>query len=376
MKNEIQRVVIWQNYPSIHQSAFVRALAALPGMAVWFAHEEDLPEARKEMGWVVPDFGAARVKDVRDPEAWESLAALNDPETCHVFGSYFLLPRAYAAFKRLRPSPCRLVWITEAFNFHGLRGQIRLLRARWHVRREVRDRFHRVFAMGELGLNFFRRAGVEAGQLREFGYLVEPPLAQESESEGPDRDFRFLFVGQLIPRKGADLLLRAAGQLNRDGWSLSLIGEGSERARLEGLANEPGLRGRIKFLGGRTNPETLRAIGAADVLVLPSRWDGWGAVVNEALMLGTPVIVSDRCGSSSLVVHPSCGRVFRLREEPSLARALAASLDEGKINPRQRAGLKAWAAQALGAPRLARYFLRSLGPEIESSPWRNLGGLD
>ena len=49
------------------------------------------------------------------------------------------------------------------------------------------------------------------------------------------------------------------------------------------------------------NTKVRLAIEEADLLVLPSRFDGWGAVVNEALGAGTPVLVSDLCGSSYLV---------------------------------------------------------------------------
>ena len=71
-------------------------------------------------------------------------------------------------------------------------------------------------------------------------------------------------------------------------------------------------------------------MAAADVLVLPSRFDGWGAVVNEALMVGTPVICSDRCGASDVIENGRNGYVDtrierlvdvmrQLQHEPALA---------------------------------------------------------
>jgi glycosyltransferase involved in cell wall biosynthesis len=344
-------------------------------MEVWFAYEEDLPEARRAMGWTVPDYGDARVVDARDPAEWARLVAMNDVATCHAFGSYFLLPRAYAAFRQLRRAPCRRVWTTEAFNFHGWLGWLRLQRTRWHVWREGRTGFDLVLAMGKLGVDFLRQAGIGRKQLREFGYLVEPPNTQPNPRSGPERaGTRFVFVGQMIRRKGVDVLLRAAGQLARNGWSLDLIGDGEGRQALMALAERQELSSRAQFSGNQSNAEALASIQSADALVLPSRWDGWGAVVNEALMLGTPAIVSDACGAASLIVNERCGHVFRRGDEDDLRGALQAIIERGGTSRLQREQLLSWAKGACGATALAKYFLSCLErmqcDKAQQPPWR------
>jgi glycosyltransferase involved in cell wall biosynthesis len=380
MSSQIKRVVFWQNILSIHQSAFVRALAARPGMEVWFAYEEDLSDSRKTMGWTVPDYGAARLADSRDAARWAELVTMDDAATCHAFGSYFHLPRAGAAFGRLRRCPCRRAWTTEAFEFHGWRGWVRLQRARWHVFREALDAFHCVFAMGNLGVRFFRRAGVRPEQLREFAYLVEPPQMPPVETKPPNAGsaFRFLFVGQLIRRKGVDLLLRAVSQLPQSGWRLDLIGNGPDREALMALAGRCGISSRVRFMGNQPNQVTLTAIRSADVLVLPSRWDGWGAVVNEALMLGTPTIVSNACGAASLVINDTCGSIFRSNDEKDLERALRSALERKTIVKQRRDSLRSWAGVACGAPALVAYFLSCLKfpphSQAKLPPWRETIG--
>lgn len=375
METKIQNIVFWQNILSIHQSAFVRALADWPGIRVTFAYEEDLPESRKAMGWTIPNYGAAQLVDVRDQVQWNRLVALNDLDTCHVFGSYFRLPRAYAAFRHLRHAPCRRAWTTEAFDYYGWRGWLRLQRARWHVYREARAAFHRVFAMGDLGVKFFRRVGVHPEQLREFAYLVEPPISTPPPPE-PDRAVagcRFLFVGQLIHRKGVDLLLRAVSRLPESGWSLDLIGDGADRESLQAFVVAHGLSGSVRFCGNQSNAVVLAALQSADVLILPSRWDGWGAVVNEALMLGTPVIVSDACGAASLIVNNACGTVFRRADHKDLYQALQAVLDRGTIAISQRVELRTWAQQTLGGLSLSRYFFESFSinaTDLALPPWK------
>jgi len=229
--------------------------------------------------------------------------------------------------------------------------------------------------MGKLGVDFLRRAGIGRKQLREFGYLVEPPNTQPEPKSGPESaGTRFVFVGQMIRRKGVDVLLRAAGQLARNGWSLDLIGDGEERQALMTLAERQGLSSRVRFSGNQSNAEALASIQSADALVLPSRWDGWGAVVNEALMLGTPAIVSDACGAASLIVNERCGRVFQRGDEDDLRGALQAITVRGGTSRQQRENLLSWAKVACGAKALAAYFLscveRMQSDEGEQPPWR------
>ena len=59
-------------------------------------------------------------------------------------------------------------------------------------------------------------------------------------------------------------------------------------------------------------------IAAADLLALPSRWDGWGLVVNEALAVGVPVIASNACGASDLIRQDVNGYVFTSEDAASL----------------------------------------------------------
>ena len=369
-----KRIIFWQNVPSIHQSAFVRTLAGMPGMEVWFAHEEDLPPERRAMGWTDPDFGTARLVDARDPAVWNQLTGMDDEGSLHAFGSYFLLPRAYAAFCRLKESPCQRVWTTEAFDFHGLRGWVRMWRARRRIRKEAAEGFDRVYAMGSLGVDFFRRAGVPEAKLREFGYLVEPPAEVFREPEQDAGHHRFLFVGQLIERKGVDLLLQALAGMRPGIWQLDLVGDGPQRERFVDLARRLGISDACRFHGNLSNAGSLAHMRRADTLVLPSRWDGWGAVVNEALHVGTPVIASNACGAASLLSNPGCGKVFPRCDVAELRTVLKQACETG-VSPSCRRDLAQWAEAQLSAGTLTRYFLAALAGESSTgqvAPWRVL----
>lgn len=107
-----------------------------------------------------------------------------------------------------------------------------------------------------------------------------------------------LFVGQLIHRKGVDILLQAAMHLaNRNlPFHLVLVGDGPLRAEVEERAHEIVPPGRITALGFRTPDEVRRLMAASDVFVLPSRFDAYPLVALEAQACGLPIVISSSCG--------------------------------------------------------------------------------
>jgi glycosyltransferase involved in cell wall biosynthesis len=113
-------------------------------------------------------------------------------------------------------------------------------------------------------------------------------------------ELRVLYVGRWdIYNKGLDLLLRAMAQEGRTGATrLEVAGRGSEdeRRTLLGLIASLDLRERVSLVG--FVPDIQMAIRSAQAVILPSRFDGFGQVVLESLVLGTPVIVSSRAGAS------------------------------------------------------------------------------
>ena len=120
-----------------------------------------------------------------------------------------------------------------------------------------------------------------------------------------DRPVRFLFSGQLIPRKGVDILIRAFESVceRHPRVTLTILGDGPGRDRYRRMVS-PEWRPRTRFVGF-VQPDGLpRYFAEADVFVLPSRYDGWGVVVNEAVAAGMPVIATSAVGAVSDLVEP------------------------------------------------------------------------
>jgi teichuronic acid biosynthesis glycosyltransferase TuaC len=106
-------------------------------------------------------------------------------------------------------------------------------------------------------------------------------------------------VGHLIPRKGHDLTIRAMALLPE--WELVVLGEGPERAGLEGLIRSLGLQDRVRLLGARPHGALAACYGAADLMVLASSREGWANVLLESMACGTAVVASDIPGNPEVV---------------------------------------------------------------------------
>jgi glycosyltransferase involved in cell wall biosynthesis len=128
-------------------------------------------------------------------------------------------------------------------------------------------------------------------------------------------------VGRLVPIKGFDLLVTALAEIARgvpDAHVL-LIGDGEERVALESHAAALGVADRLHITGATT--EVMDALAAADVLAAPSRNEGMGRVLVEAMVLGLPVVGTAVGGIPDVIVE-ECGRLVPPDDAPALAAAL------------------------------------------------------
>lgn len=127
-----------------------------------------------------------------------------------------------------------------------------------------------------------------------------------------------LYVGQLIPRKGLITLLEAIRSL--PGVELGIIGEGPMRPLVEARAEKDPT---VRYHGYLEGPALEAAYSDADVVILPSLYEVWGLVVNEALAHGLPVIASDQVAAADhLIERGVTGEVFAAADAAGLRAAI------------------------------------------------------
>jgi glycosyltransferase involved in cell wall biosynthesis len=137
-----------------------------------------------------------------------------------------------------------------------------------------------------------------------------------------------IFVGNLIPRKGLDVLISGLGRLPRDTWQLEVIGSlTAEPAYAHSIHRQiarSGLTDRIRLLGSLPDGELASRLAKSHVLAVPSSYEGFGMVYIEAMGFGLPVIASNVGAVPELIAHGRNGFLIRPGDTAGLAQCVQA----------------------------------------------------
>jgi len=358
-------VTFWQRIVSPHMGALAAALARR-GHSVTYVAEETMSADRSAMGWAAPDLSPARV--VFAPSGHEMVGLLETfpVGTIHLCqglrsnGSVRQVQRVMAARGLAH-------WVLmETIEDTGLTGTAKRL-----VYSRLLRRFQKtgagILAIGDRMPSWLAGLGVDITRVAPFAYFLAEQQTSRPASEDPDRLYRFAFVGQLIARKRVQDILAALARLPAEPmFEFWIVGDGEEAPMLRILADRL-LPGRVRWLGTLPLTDVPSVLSQVDLLVLPSRHDGWGAVVSEALMLGTPAISSDRCGSAVAVRASGVGGVFPMGNIEVLSQLLETALTRGPVTSSERCVLAEW-AKCLGAVQGADYLERILLAHAQNKP--------
>ena len=142
-----------------------------------------------------------------------------------------------------------------------------------------------------------------------------------------------LSVGNLIPIKGHDVLIRSVASLSSEFSQLRLeiIGEGPERSALAALAAKLQIAERVRFHGHQSREQVAAAMRRCTIFALPSRYEGLGCVYLEAMSVGKPVIGCRGQGIAEVIRHGFNGFLVGPENDRELALAIAMLLrDESR----------------------------------------------
>jgi glycosyltransferase involved in cell wall biosynthesis len=292
--------------------------------------------------------------------------ALVRREGIDVVNSHWIVPQGLAtALARGRAGRFRHV-----VTLHG--GDSYLLRALPFGRRLARYIVERADAVVAVSSNV--RENLDAVLGRPSGALIQPvgvnvarfrsPLAPIAS---PFPDGYLLFVGRLVPVKGAEVLLRALPRVRaaHPGVGLVVVGSGSLEGSLRELAASLGVADAVDFAGRRSHEEIAAYLQGCRAAVVPSiveadgRAEGMPSVVLEALAAGARVVASEAGGIPDTIRDGENGWLAPPGDPEALAARLLAALDEPPASPLLERARRS--ADALDWPRVADRYLEMFG---------------
>lgn len=354
------RLAVLASHPIQYQAPLFRALAAVPevDLHVFFCGRWG------QERYVDPGFGVSFSWDIPLLEGYRH-SFLPNLSPARTPGGFLSMANPWIAAALLKERFDALLlhgwgrmtnWM--AWSCAGLLGMPILLRGEsngmseptglkgWIKRIALRTLFARVsgfLAIGSHNANFYRTYGIPEAAIFWTPYAVDNGFFMErareletrkralKEREGLAPDLPVvLYCGKFIREKRPLDLLEALATLKDEvRFGTVLVGDGPLRADVERLVVERRLQD-VRLVGFRNQRDLPIYYSMSDVLVLPSGFEPWGLVVNEAMCFGVPVITSDRVGSAAdLVREGENGFTYPVGDVVALADRLRRVLIDG-----------------------------------------------
>ena len=160
-----------------------------------------------------------------------------------------------------------------------------------------------------------------------FPSVEDMPALDRATLKTPNDAKVLLTLSRLHPAKGLDTLMQAVK--NIPDCYLWLAGEGPLRNDLENLSLQLGIQNRVRFLGWRTDRGAL--LRAADLCVLPSRYEPFGTVILEAWATRIPLVACRSAGPAAYIRHGINGMLGPVDDAGELARNIRSLIDDGDL---------------------------------------------
>jgi len=324
-----RQVTVWWTIPCKSAIPMFQHLMEQHCRDVLFVSLHALPKFRTDLGWSVPKHGRMPLR-VLDDRTWsqEADAIMAERPGLHIINGYYHDIRMQHVAQSLASSGRDFGAIMEAPC--NMESGLRRIAKRLLAPAVSRLRSRKVSSKAEFVLSAsgnlkgdFRRLGFRADRIHPFGYF--PDFAERSVAPavacGP---LRLLCIGYLEPFKGQDILIDAVALLRGRGLDVSatITGFGKSAHQLRQQVKRLGLDRAVEFAGVVSDAHLTELFETSSALVAPGREEPWGIRINEALLSGLPVVVSDKVGASELVELSGAGEVFRAGSIRSLADAM------------------------------------------------------
>lgn len=346
-------IYFWQRMVTPHMSSLATALAD-KDINVYFIAETSISKEREKSGWILQDLPNVKILYVKNIEKIKIIinsSKKNSIHICQGFRRNGIVKKAQKIIRKLG----RREWvILETINDNGYLGIFKRVLYKY-LAYYYKNNFEVILANGYKTKNWLIKRGYDKNIIFPFAYFLNDLNPSFLNVINTSKNFQFIFIGRLISLKKLDLLISALSMLKEKNFNLKVVGDGPYYDKWK-RKSEKLLPQKVIWTGKVKINEITKLVSGSDCLVLPSEHDGWGAVISESLIAGTPVICSDKCGAAEVVINSGYGGVFKSGDIDSLLLELKKIIKLKTFSTNQRKNIINW-SKSISSKKGAEYLL-------------------
>lgn len=359
----MKEVWFWQLIISPHMVKVAKELTKL-GIKVHYVIQQEMTEERKTLGWTLDSLDGIHLHYYKNNLS--EILSKSDTSVVHIIQGLRGNGYIYEVAQYFKVNNIKFWVILETVNTIGFKGYLKKI-LYMNIYSKFEKNITGFLSIGYTSPQWLQSIGVDRNKIFPFTYFLDPSVVETEVSD----NFIFIFVGNLIERKRPQLILESLSKINSNvDFELWIVGDGVLRDHLMTLNKKLNIN--IKWLGNQPIDNVRQFIANADCLILPSFYDGWGAVASEAIIEGTPVICSSSCGVAEVVALSNEGGIFNFKDKNQLHSLMEKQIENGKFTKKQREDLKKW-GKCLTAEKGALYLSEILFGESSINkvvPWK------
>jgi len=339
------KLVVWSEGATFYNLETFQQLENFLGESIQFVLADVDFEIRIEQGWDPPPFYSDNYLELPKRGFLKEAFRIIDssPDACHLYISFWGVKRLfivllYALFKKRKTVVLFEAYTTKPVGYNRdepiLIAWLKVISRKisyplaWRIINFLSGNKPPAFLpISMLAYDQLVSDGFEENLFYPYGYFIHRKEVKASRNDFPNGELRLVFSGTLVKRKGLDTVLESIRSLNRDEIKVHLDIYGTGDGKRAIGSDIPGASYK-----GRYKPEKAQEIMANyDLLIVPSLHEGWGVVINEALLQGVPAIVSDAVGAKCLIEESGAGTVFTTGDSAQVTRIIESILDQPQI---------------------------------------------
>ena len=328
-------VIIWFNIPPKVEKGAFNYLSKYWPNKVYYVILNDLAEYRKNNGWDDDDFGNAEVIKlwgVKDVDTYIQSFCECHPSAIHIINGFTNTIQKKVR-RVLKGSRAHIGVYTERPSYYGnflerIFRRVALFFKYTAIRFRDEKRTDFVLPLGGQGVKAFMAYGWRKENL--FRFMYNPVLSFPSPiTRKTASSVRFIYVGRFyFKTKGVDVLMKACNYLYGS-WSLDFVGGYGKDS--QAVIDWINTNSNVNFIGNWKAEQVLLNLQNYDVVIVPSKCDGWNLLINESIAAGVGCISSDEAVSQELILASGAGEVYHWNRPKELAKHMQKVIDRPEI---------------------------------------------